>query len=82
MRRTGYRRLLAAKTRMRFETPPGRQFQIDFGERRVPGAWEQNGMSETDPCNGSVSSGPTATTLEAELRPLVACVAERETLDG
>lgn len=33
-----YRRLLAAeaKATMRFETPPGRQLQIDFGERRVP----------------------------------------------
>ena len=32
------RRLLAAeaKATMRFETPPGRQLQIDFGERRVP----------------------------------------------
>ena len=34
----GYRRLLAveAKARLRFETPPGRQLQIDFGEVRVP----------------------------------------------
>ena len=33
-----YRRLLAAeaKATVRFETPPGRQLQIDFGERRVP----------------------------------------------
>ena len=35
-----YRRLLAAeaKATVRFETPPGRQLQIDFGERRVPDA--------------------------------------------
>ena len=33
-----YRRLLAAeaKATLRFETLPGRQLQIDFGERRVP----------------------------------------------
>ena len=33
-----YRRLLEAeaKATVRFETPPGRQLQIDFGERRVP----------------------------------------------
>jgi transposase len=31
------RRALAAEARatVRFETPPGRQLQIDFGERRV-----------------------------------------------
>ena len=33
-----YRRELAAEARatLRFETPPGRQLQIDFGEARVP----------------------------------------------
>ena len=38
----GYRRLLAAeaKATLRFETPPGRQLQIDFGETRVPIAGE------------------------------------------
>ena len=38
----GYRRLLAveAKATLRFETPPGRQLQIDFGEARVQIAGE------------------------------------------
>ncbi len=38
----GYRRLLVAeaKATLRFETPPGRQLQIDFGETRVPIAGE------------------------------------------
>ena len=33
-----YRRLMAAeaKATMRYETPPGRQLQIDFGQSRVP----------------------------------------------
>ena len=38
-----FRRLLTAeaKATVRFETPPGRQLQIDFGQRRVPIAGER-----------------------------------------
>ena len=38
-----FRRLLAAeaKATVRFETPPGRQLQIDFGQLRVPIAGER-----------------------------------------
>ena len=38
-----FRRLLTAeaKATVRFETPPGRQLQVDFGQRRVPIAGER-----------------------------------------